>query len=188
MRSTPRLPLGCPNLAALLMCASLLAAPLPWASQAQAEPDAAPAPPSVPQEGEEGCRRPAPTPPDAQGFVRPWDMGCGVVSGDEALLKQVHKLHVVRLSLDPDATRVDFVLLDAQGRRLAPSKASITYEARFDKVRRGKLPLQDPKEGVFSLTLPKLTRAKPCQTHLYLRLKDGPRTLEAWVDDWLYSC
>jgi hypothetical protein len=115
-------------------------------------------------------------------------MGCGVVLAGEGWRAQVRELKVVRLSLDPSETRVEVVLLDAQKRRVVPPKGSLTYEARFGAVRRGKVALQAHQEGVFLLTLPKLTRAKPCQTHLYLRLQDGPRTLEAWVDDWLYSC
>ncbi|RLB62875.1 MAG: hypothetical protein DRI90_08095 [Deltaproteobacteria bacterium] len=170
-------------------------------TQLAASARATAAPTTMPSDGEslvaadaggapQHCGYAPPARSDKAGFGAPSNAGCGLAPASTEPHKTVVSIDVVSLTLGPRHTIVEVVFLDAIKRRVLPIGRKLSFDMRFKHHQRGELRLNEDmhRDGVFELELRSNDRAKPCQSHLFLRLHNGKELIEEWVDDWLYGC
>jgi len=104
--------------------------------------------------------------------------------------RNVKDVKLVQVALEPKRTLLRFVLLDEQKRRVVPLKQKLQYDVTLSWRKKGTIALTSKlqRDGVFTIELPTAKRPKACQLSIVLKFNNGEKTLETFLDDWLYEC
>jgi hypothetical protein len=117
-------------------------------------------------------------------------VGCGLAPETGSAWRSVVELRPAAVEIQDDGIVVQFVLLDAQKRRVLPYGRSVQYRlGRYLSEGRGtgKAELREARQhdGVFRIQLPPTKAVCPV---FVLRFYNGKRWLELRVDHWLFTC